>query len=161
MPATGDCPVGLADDLVWTWRWNRNSTIRSHQMQRRIQGAFVAVALLLAILAGGTVWNVAFRTPPPSVAQWPVGLIDRDSVDGKEVARERVLFVADYDVVARNSVSQEGRAFGGVASAVIVINAIREPRAASRDQRSRSQPFLSSPRRRSAVRCKSISPGRR
>jgi hypothetical protein len=91
---------------------------------------FVGVAFpLLLVLAGSGVWNAAFRVPSSNLLPLPDELIAVDSSTGKELLAEKG-FIADYESLTKNFESQSRPAFCGVASSVVVLNALRrsEPR---------------------------------
>jgi hypothetical protein len=91
---------------------------------------FVGVAFsLLLVLAGSGIWNAAFRVSSSNPLPLPDGLIAVDSSTGKELLTEKG-FIADYESLTKNFESQSRPAFCGVASSVVVLNALRrsEPR---------------------------------
>lgn len=90
---------------------------------KRLRGfGFAFTGFLL--LASVTIWNLAFLPPSINLRPLPDGLIAIDSPYGQELlARSR--FIADYEILHRNFVSQARRAFCGVASSIVVMNALR------------------------------------
>lgn len=84
---------------------------------------------LLSVLAGVGIWNASFRTPSSHLLPVPNGLIAVESSPGKELLAEKG-FIADYESLTKNFEPQTRPAFCGVASSVIVLNALRrsEPR---------------------------------
>jgi hypothetical protein len=97
-------------------------------MKRAVR--IVGVALVvLSTLAGVGVWNVAFHTPSPQLLPLPAGLIAAESPAGKEFLADKD-FMADYKELTRNFESQSRPAYCGVATSVVVLNALRssEPR---------------------------------
>jgi hypothetical protein len=90
----------------------------------RLRSRVAGIALAVLVAAGAAVWQLAFQTPSVSLLALPAGLVAIDSPSGKEtLAASR--FVADYEKLTSNFVSQSRRAFCGVATAVILINALR------------------------------------
>lgn len=94
-------------------------------MKRLLKIAGAGLAVLLAV-AVATVWYLAFRTPPRNPVPLPDSLISIESANGQALLAES-RFVADYERLSENFVSQERRAFCGVASSVVVLNALRRP----------------------------------
>jgi hypothetical protein len=94
-------------------------------MKRILKIAGLGFAILLVVAASG-VWNLAFRTPPLNPLPLPDGLISIESPTGRELLAES-RYMADYERLAENFVSQGRRAFCGVATSVIVLNALRRP----------------------------------
>jgi hypothetical protein len=92
-------------------------------MKRSLRVASVAFFMTVA-LAGLGVWHAAFRTPSIDLLPLPERLIAVDSSGGKKLLSE-TRYVADYDVLIRNFESQSRPAFCGVASAVVILNALR------------------------------------
>lgn len=87
----------------------------------RVLGLAFSVVLLLA---SATTWHLGFRSPSIDLRPLPEGIIAIDSPNGQQLlARSR--FVADYEALNTNFVSQARRGFCGVASAVVVMNALR------------------------------------
>jgi len=78
---------------------------------------------LLVVLAGLGIWNAALRVPSIDRLALPVDLIAADSAAGKALLEEKN-FIADYDALSRNFESQSRPAFCGVASSVVVLNAL-------------------------------------
>ena len=76
------------------------------------------------LLAGTELWNLAFRTPSIDRLPLPEGLVALESSPGQELLA-RSDSIADYDSLTRSFVSQSRRAFCGVASSVVVLNALR------------------------------------
>lgn len=87
----------------------------------RVLGLAFSVVLLLA---SATTWHLGFRSPSIDLRPLPEGLVAIDSPAGRQLlAQSR--FVADYDALNTNFVSQARRAYCGVASSVVVMNALR------------------------------------
>lgn len=80
----------------------------------------------VAVAAAAGVWNKRFRTPAVERLPIPEGLIAVDSAAGQQLLAES-RFAADYDRLADNFVRQARSAFCGVATSVIVLNALRGP----------------------------------
>lgn len=85
-------------------------------------GGIVLSALVL--LAGLTVWNRHFRTPPVDLLPLPENLVSLQSPIGQELLAGSA-FLADYEKLKSNFVSQSRPTFCGVASSVIALNALR------------------------------------
>lgn len=92
-------------------------------MKRLVRVLGIAFSMLL-VLAGIAIWSLAFRTPSINLLPLPDGLIAIDSSSGQELLAES-RFLADYDKLTKNFVSQSRPAFCGVASSVVVLNALR------------------------------------
>ncbi len=84
-------------------------------------------APIAAVFLGVAVWAIAFRTPSSNQLSLPRALIAADTPAGQQLLSEKG-FTADYDSLTRNFESQSRRAFCGVASSVVVLNAL-EPTA--------------------------------
>ena len=82
---------------------------------------------LLAALAA--IWQLAFRTPATRLLPLPHTAIAIDSAEGRKLLAES-RYTADHPSLVDHFVPQSRRAYCGVASAVIVANAllIPEPR---------------------------------
>ena len=87
----------------------------------RVVGAIVVGA---ALLASAAIWNVAFRAPSPHHLPLPVGLISVESADGAQLLSHSAFTIDDADLT-RFFESQSRVAYCGVASSVIVLNALR------------------------------------
>jgi len=83
----------------------------------------VAFPLCVALVGVG-IWNAAFRAPPPDRLPLPSGLIAADSSTGKELSGDKA-HRADYESLSGNFESQARAGFCGVASSVVVLNALR------------------------------------
>jgi len=96
---------------------------------KRLPRILGVASSLLLVLAGAGLWNAAFRAPSMDRLPLPPGLIAAESANGKELLNEKE-FTADYEGLTRNFESQSRPAFCGVASSVVVLNALRgsEPR---------------------------------
>ncbi len=85
----------------------------------RVVGGVVALSVLLCVV----VWAFAFRTPSVDRQPLPNGIISLDSAAGAQLlAGSR--FNADYDGLSRFFESQSRAAYCGVASSVVVLNAL-------------------------------------
>jgi hypothetical protein len=87
----------------------------------RVSGAALSALLLLASIA---IWDAAFRTPSPNLLPLADGLIPIASSSGQALLAEK-RFIADYERLTQNFESQSRPAFCGVASSVVVLNALR------------------------------------
>ena len=92
-------------------------------MKRLVRVLGIAFSILL-FLASVAIWDLAFRTPSINLLPLPDGLIAIESSTGQELLAES-RFIADYERLTKNFVSQFRRAFCGVASSVVVLNALR------------------------------------
>jgi hypothetical protein len=88
----------------------------------RVAGVVFVVALLMG---GATIWPVAFRTPSVDPRPLPSGLIAAESSAGQQLLAGSK-FVADYASLTKAFESQSRAAFCGVASSVVVLNALRD-----------------------------------
>lgn len=96
-------------------------------MTRSLRVLGVAMPLLL-MLACAAIWNAAFRAPPVHWPALPDGLIALQSAAGQRLLAGSG-FDADYEKLSRHFEPQARPAFCGVASAVVVLNALRSPHA--------------------------------
>lgn len=96
-------------------------------MKRKARAIGTGALLLLAVVAVA-IWYAAFRAPSMDRAALPPDLISIDSSLGKQLL-SRSGFTADYDALLRNFEAQMRPAYCGVASSVVVLNALedREP----------------------------------
>lgn len=94
-------------------------------MKRSLAVAFGAVPLFLLLTAGGVAWNRYFRTPPVNRLPIPEHLVSIHSPSGQKLVAESG-HVADYGSLTANFVAQTRNSFCGVASSVVVINAMRD-----------------------------------
>lgn len=93
-------------------------------MKRTIAG-FVVVAVIALLIGSAAVWHQYFRRPPVEPMPLPDRLISLRSTEGKKLLGESDA-VADYQDLIANFVPQSRRAYCGVASAVVAVNAMRE-----------------------------------
>jgi hypothetical protein len=87
----------------------------------QVSGAALSALLLFASIA---IWDAAFRTPSPNLLPLADGLIAVASSSGQALLAER-RFIADYERLTQNFEPQSRPAFCGVASSVVVLNALR------------------------------------
>jgi len=92
-------------------------------MKRPVRVIGIALAAL-ALLVSIAIWNFAFSTPSINPLPLPAGLIALSSSSGQELLADS-RFSADYKPLTRNFEAQSRAAFCGVASAVVVLNALR------------------------------------
>jgi Phytochelatin synthase len=78
---------------------------------------------ILSLLACVGIWNAAFRAPSIDLQPLPDGLVAVESPAGRELLADKD-FVADHESLTKNFESQSRPAFCGVASSVIVLNAL-------------------------------------
>lgn len=91
---------------------------------RRAGRALAIAVSALALLAGGTVWQLAFRAPPVDLLPLPERLVSLTATEGRHLLDESRAS-ADYAPLTRTFESQRRPAFCGVASSVAVLNALR------------------------------------
>ncbi len=87
----------------------------------RVVGAVVAGVILLV---GGATWDAAFRAPSPHRLPLPSSLISAESATGTQLLSHSA-FTADDADLTRAFEAQSRAAYCGVASSVIVLNALR------------------------------------
>jgi len=92
---------------------------------KRLGGIVGTVVTVTLLIGGATLWDVAFRSPPVDLRPLPSGLVAADSSAGRQLLTDN-RFTADYESLTRSFQSQSRAAFCGVASAVVVLNALRE-----------------------------------
>jgi len=91
----------------------------------RRTGRVIAIAVsALALLAGGTIWQLAFRVPSAELLPLPSRLVSLTTAEGRRMLDEGPAS-ADYQPLTRSFESQRRPAFCGVASSVAVLNALR------------------------------------
>ncbi|MGH8173920.1 MAG: phytochelatin synthase family protein [Rhodanobacteraceae bacterium] len=83
-------------------------------------------ALLLLFVLVVVVWSLAFRVPSMDRLTLPAELIPAESDEGQQLLAQKE-FTADYDPLRRNFESQTRPAYCGVASSVVVLNALQSP----------------------------------
>jgi len=91
---------------------------------RRVGRALVIAVSALALLAGGTVWQLAFRAPSVDLLPLPERLISLTAAEGRRMLDESPAS-ADYQPLTSTFEPQRRPAFCGVASSIAVLNALR------------------------------------
>jgi hypothetical protein len=86
--------------------------------------AIAAAASVLALLAGGWVWQLAFRMPAVDPLPLPAHLVALTAVEEHRLSVDAATN-ADYQPLTAAFESQRRPAFCGVASSVTVLNALR------------------------------------
>ncbi len=94
-------------------------------MTRVQKGIGFGFSLCLAA-ALGAIWHFAFRTPPTRLLPLRHTAIAVDSAEGQKLLAES-RFSADHRILVDHFVPQSRRAYCGVASGVIVVNALLRP----------------------------------
>ena len=87
-----------------------------------VGGSIIAVSLLAC-----AIWAAAFRAPSVDIRPIPAPLIAANSIAGEQLLSNNP-FAADYDDLSRSFESQSRAAYCGVASSVIVLNALHHNR---------------------------------
>jgi hypothetical protein len=91
----------------------------------RRTGRVLAITLsALVMLAGGAVWQLAFRAPSVALLPLPERLVSLTAPEGRRMLDESPASL-DYQPLTRTFESQRRPAFCGVASSVAVLNALR------------------------------------
>ena len=78
----------------------------------------------LALVAGGAVWQLAFRAPAVDPLPLPEHLVSAQAVEGQRLLADSTA-IADYQLLMTSFEAQGRPAFCGVASSVAVLNALR------------------------------------
>jgi len=92
-------------------------------MTRVLKIAGFVVTITLATSVGGAWWYAT--SPPPSAhLQLPSPLIDAGAPEGRSLLESTPLRT-DYDLLSKQFVTQSRRGYCGVASATMVVNALR------------------------------------
>ncbi len=78
----------------------------------------------LALLAGGAIWQLAFRAPAVDLLPLPERLVSLTAMEGHRMLSESLASV-DFQPLMRTFEPQRRPAFCGVASSVAVLNALR------------------------------------
>jgi hypothetical protein len=86
--------------------------------------AVAAIATIASTTTVGGAWWYATATPSPAQLALSSPLVDVRSAEGKALL-DRTRFRVDYNTLAPHFVSQSRRAYCGVASATMVVNALR------------------------------------
>lgn len=89
----------------------------------KVGGTVVAVALTLLLSAG---WWYGTSAPPDNRLPLASPLIDATSIEGRSLL-ESTPFRVDHDPLSNHFVTQSRRAYCGVASSTIIVNALRNP----------------------------------
>lgn len=92
-------------------------------MKKAVRAIAIA-ASTLALLAGGTIWQLAFRAPAIDPLPLPAQLLPLTAAEGHRLLVEGATR-ADYQPLATAFESQRRPAYCGVASSVVVLNALR------------------------------------
>jgi hypothetical protein len=83
----------------------------------------VTAVSALALLAGGAIWQLAFRTPAVDLLPLPERLVSLTAAEGGRILAESPAS-ADYQPLVKTFEPQRRPAFCGVASSVAVLNAL-------------------------------------
>ena len=83
------------------------------------------VLLALGFMSAVVVWHLAFRPPSIDLMPLPASLVSLDQAPGRSLLRES-RFTADHADLAAAFEPQMRRAYCGVASSVVVLNAMRK-----------------------------------
>ena len=94
---------------------------------KKVRRAIAALAVAIAVLTGGTVWQLAFRTPADDPAPLPPHLVALTAPEGRRMLAESA-GRADYPSLSAAFEPQRRPAYCGVASSVAVLNALRPGR---------------------------------
>lgn len=87
----------------------------------------LAIATLsIALLTGGVAWDRYFGAPPEEAVALPEALIALDSAEGQRLLFESSTVRSDYAPLRGHFVPQSRRAYCGVATSVITLNALRD-----------------------------------
>jgi hypothetical protein len=92
---------------------------------KRLASILGITFLAVLLLGSAAIWNRYFRTPPIERLPLPDHLVALESPAGRTLLAESN-FIADYEGLAANFVSQSRPAFCGVASTVVALNALRK-----------------------------------
>jgi hypothetical protein len=102
--------------------------MRMHRAaMKRLATIVGLVALVVMLVGGAAVWQRYFRTPQVDLRPLPAGLVALASPSGQRLFGQSG-HTADYAPLVANFVSQSRRAYCGVASSVITLNALRGAR---------------------------------
>ena len=91
-------------------------------MKRILRNVGIAIVFLL-LIGGGWIWKFAFHAPSVNLLPLPQELIDAGSAKGQEILSHS-RFKADYSALSGNFETQSRPAYCGVASSVMVLNAL-------------------------------------
>lgn len=92
-------------------------------MKKAVRAVAIAASTLV-LLAGGTIWQLAFRAPAIDPLPLPAQLVPLTAAEGHRLLVEGATR-ADYPSLATTFESQRRPAYCGVASSVAVLNALR------------------------------------
>ena len=95
-------------------------------MKKYLKYSFItlgAIALIAGSVVGYGFWKMAYQVPENDPTPLPAQLIDANSEQGKALLASSN-YKADYAAIAANFESQSRLAYCGVASSVIVLNAM-------------------------------------
>lgn len=92
----------------------------------RLRRALVIAASTLALGAGAAVWQLAFRAPAVEPLPLPAHLVSLTAAEGQRLLADGAAS-ADYQPLVSLFEAQRRPAFCGVASSVVVLNALRPP----------------------------------
>lgn len=101
-----------------------NSRISTFGRARRV---LAIAASAMALVAGGAVWQLAFRAPAVDLLPLPKGLVSLAAAEGRRMLAESPAS-ADYQPLRQAFEPQSRPAFCGVASSVAVLNALHPSR---------------------------------
>lgn len=93
-------------------------------MRRAAARAIAIAASTLALVAGAAVWQLALKAPAVDPLPLPAHLVSLATTEGRHLLAEGAAR-ADYPSLATTFESQQRPAFCGVASSVMVLNALR------------------------------------
>lgn len=91
---------------------------------KRAGRALVIAVSALALLAGGAVWQLAFRAPAIDPMPLPERLVAATAAEGRRLLADSTA-IADYEPLMTSFEAQRRPAYCGVASSVAVLNALR------------------------------------
>jgi hypothetical protein len=89
--------------------------------------AFLAAVVITASVFGYGFWQMAYHVPDSDPTPLPAQLVDANSEQGKALLAASE-YKADYPGIAANFEGQSRLAYCGVASSVIVLNALHQSR---------------------------------
>ena len=96
-------------------------------IMRRARWVLAVAASTLALVAGGAIWQLAFRAPAVDLLPLPEGLVPLAAAEGRSMLAESRAST-DYPSLSRTFEPQSRPAFCGVASSVVVLNALHPSR---------------------------------
>jgi hypothetical protein len=89
---------------------------------KRIVAGLALATFLAATAAAGAAWNRYLRVPPLALEPLPAHLVALDSPEGRRLLAQSDAS-ADYEALTDSFVPQSRRAYCGVASALVTLNA--------------------------------------